>query len=251
MLTVTVKVRRYRADTGAHWQTLTVTVPDEANVIDVIEAVWAQHDRTFMFRHACHHASCGTCAVRLNGYEKLPCIVPVTEALREGGGTLTLEPLRNFPVVGDLVVDVSDFFQKQIASGMVITRPAEETLGDTAYERAEVLNAEGAWESRPYNRFENCIECGICLSACPTMAATTQFLGPAALAGIHRAVSETRDPAQKSLLLALADGDQGVWRCHSAFECTEACPQGVNPAGAIMALRRELIVQKVKRFFGR
>ena len=92
-----------------------------------------------------------------------------------------------------------------------------------------------------------CIECGICMSACPTVAADEKFLGPAGLAAIYRARQETDDPQEVTHLLALADGEHGVWRCHSAFECTEACPQAVDPAGKIMALRRELTVRRFKK----
>ena len=248
-INLSAKVFRYRAgQTAPQYQTFTVTVPDEANVIDVIEACWRQ-DQSLMFRHACHHASCGTCAVRVNGYERLPCIFSVRAALAERAEML-IEPLRNFSIVGDLVVDVAGFFQKQIASGMSITRTAERALADKAYTPVAVINAEGQWEDRAYNRFENCVECGICISACPTMAATDKFFGPAGLAALHRATQETPVPAVRSALLEVADGEHGVWRCHSAFECTEACPQSVDPAGAIMSLRRELIGAKVKRWFG-
>ncbi len=245
---VPVKMFRCKAGEAPRFEAHRVSVPDDANVIDVIDAVWRQ-DNTLMFRHACHHASCGTCAVRVNGYEKLPCIVPVREAMA-GQTEMVIEPLRNFPLVGDLVVDVTSFFQKQAASGMVITRAAEPSLDGRAYERAEVFDDAGRLDTRPYNRFENCIECGICLSACPTLSATDRFFGPAGLAAVRRAVQTTPDPRRKSLLLALADSDHGVWQCHSAFECTEACPQDVDPAGAIMALRRELAVRKLKAVFG-
>ncbi len=246
-LNLSAKIFRYKPGEAApRYQTFRVTVPEAANVIDVIDAAWRQ-DATLMFRHACHHASCGTCAVRVNGYEKLPCIVSVKEMLA-GRAEMLIEPLRNFPIVGDLVVDVTGFFQKQIASGMTITRAAEPQLQGQTYTHVEVANADGHWEDRAYNRFENCIECGICVSACPTMSATDKFFGPAGLAALHRATQETAQPEPRARLLDLADGEQGVWRCHSAFECTEACPQAVDPAGAIMALRRELIGSKVKRW---
>jgi succinate dehydrogenase / fumarate reductase, iron-sulfur subunit len=99
------------------------------------------------------------------------------------------------------------------------------------------------------NRFENCIECGICMSACPTMAADDKFLGPAGLAAIYRARQKTDDPVEVAHLLGLANGEHGVWRCHSAFECTEACPQAVDPPGKIMALRRELIARRFKKIW--
>lgn len=247
MLDVNVKVFRAREGEAGHFQNFKVSVPDDANVIDVIDAVWRQ-DPSFMFRHACHHASCGTCAVRVNGYEKLPCIYLVKDAMA-GRSEMTLEPLRNFPIVGDMVVDVSGFFQKQIESGMVITRQAETALEGQAYARAEIFSTEGKLEDRAYNRFENCVECGICISACPTMAATDKFFGPAGLAAINRAYQETSDPAEKERLLNLADDENGVWRCHSGWECTEACPQNVDPAGAIMQLRRKLIGRRIKGIF--
>ena len=248
MLHVLARILRQRPGTPAHYDQYSVEVPDDANVIDIIDAAWRQ-DSTLMYRHACHHASCGTCGVRVNGYEKLPCIVPVRDAL-DGHQEIVIEPLRNFPVVGDLVVDVSGFFQKQIAAGMVITRQAEGTLEGQAFEHTATVDMDGHWVDRPTNRFENCVECGICVSACPTMAASDGFFGPAGLAAIQRAVQTTDDPAKRAELLALADGEHGVWKCHSAYECTEACPQDVDPAGAIMALRRELIASKVKKLFG-
>lgn len=246
---VPLKIFRYKPGSEPHYESYVVSVPEYAHVIDAIEAVWAQHDRSLTFRHACHHASCGTCAVRINGYEKLPCIVPVREALA-GRTEILIEPLRNFPLVSDLVVDIAGFFRKQEASGLILTRQVEPTLNGQPYVRAEVFDATGHLENRPYNRFQNCIECGICISACPTMAATDKFFGPAGLAGIWYALQETNDPARKEALLALADEEQGVWRCHSAFECTESCPQAVDPAGAIMALRRELIGRRFRRLFG-
>ncbi len=248
MLHVSARILRQRPGTPARYDAFLVEVPEDANVIDVIDAAWRQ-DSTLMYRHACHHASCGTCAVRINGYEKLPCIVTVRAAL-EGRSELVIEPLRNFPVVGDLVVDVAGFFNKQIASGMIITRAAEGTLEGKTFVHTPTVDDSGQWVDRPTNRFENCVECGICISACPTMAASDGFFGPAGLAAVQRAVQTTADPARRAELLALADGEHGVWQCHSAYECTEACPQIVDPAGAIMALRRDLIASKIKRLFG-
>ncbi|MBE3560762.1 MAG: hypothetical protein IMW89_16305 [Ktedonobacteraceae bacterium] len=87
------------------------------------------------------------------------------------------------------------------------------------------------------------------MSVCPTMAADNRFLGPAALAAIYRARHTTTDAREAAHLLALADGEHGVWRCHSTFECTEACPQAVDPAGKIMALRRALAVRRLKKLW--
>lgn len=250
---VRLRILRSRPDQEQHYQTFDVTVPDAANVLDAIEQVWAHHDRDLMFRHACHHASCGTCAVRINGREQLPCIAPVSDYAGGADGRkkmIVIEPLRNFPIVGDLVVDVASFFQKQEASGFVITRPTENELHGRTIAHTEGMDPESV-ETVPFNRFENCVECGICLSACPTMAADYQFFGPAGLAAIRRELDKTSDPGERERLLELADGEQGVWRCHSAWECTEACPQNVFPAESIMALRREITGRRFKKLFQR
>jgi len=241
-LEIPLKIFRYKAGQPSHYDTFRVRAAETANVLDAIEDAWANHDRTLTFRHACHHASCGSCAVRVDGLERLPCITPVTQVWN-GKRELLIEPLRNFPVVSDLVVDVSGFFQRMIASGLVITRTAEPAL-----DGKPVAPADGLAR---FNRFENCVECGICISACPTMAASDKFFGPAGLAGLYRARLETRDKAEADRLLDLADGEQGVWRCHSGWECTEVCPQNVAPAEAIMSLRRDLIERRFKRLFKR
>ena len=249
LLDVTLQIFRYKPGEQPHYDTFTVQVDDTAHVIDAIDTAWAEHDHTLMFRRACHHSSCGSCGLRINGAEKLPCITRFSEVW-DGHSPLRLEPLRNFPIVSDLVVDVSGFFQRMSASNMSITRDAESTLPlsvddlDAVVQPKEVELPDNL--SR-FNRFENCIECGICMSACPTMAVDNKFMGPAGLAAIYRARQKTDDPREVAHLLALADGEHGIWRCHSAFECTEACPQAVDPAGKIMALRREITENRFKK----
>jgi succinate dehydrogenase / fumarate reductase iron-sulfur subunit len=249
MLDVTLQIFRYKPGEPPHYDTFTVQVADTAHVIDAIDAVWATHDRSLTFRRACHHSSCGSCALRIDGVEKLPCITRLIDVW-DGHTPLRLDPLRNFPIVSDLVVDVSGFFLRMSASEMTITRDAEKTLPLSVDEMVGGLQPQPVElpdNLSRFNRFENCIECGICMSACPTMAADDRFLGPAGLAALYRARQKIGDPHEVAHLLALADGEHGVWRCHSAFECLEACPQAVDPVGAIMALRRELIERRFKK----
>jgi len=254
MLKVPLHIFRYKPDQPPRYDTFTVEVPDTAHVIDAIDAAWAVHDQSLTFRRACHHSSCGSCAFRINGVEKLPCVTRVTDVW-DGRTPLRLEPLRNFPIVSDLVVDVSDFFQRMSAADMTITCEAEAflpfTVDSFAVAELEPKVVELPENFSRFNRFEQCIECGICMSACPTMAADERFLGPAGLAAIYQARNKTDDPKKVAHLLGLADGEHGVWRCHSAFECTEACPQAVDPAGKIMALRRELIARRFSKLFGK
>jgi succinate dehydrogenase / fumarate reductase iron-sulfur subunit len=96
-----------------------------------------------------------------------------------------------------------------------------------------------------YQRLVDCIECGMCVSACPAAATSTTYMGPAALAAAHQTYVQTGDPS----ILELVDSQDGVWRCHSAFECTEVCPSHVNPAWRIMSLRRAVMAYRARQFF--
>jgi succinate dehydrogenase / fumarate reductase iron-sulfur subunit len=131
-----------------------------------------------------------------------------------------------------------DFYAKFNAIGLALVRDS-----DWLPDAAEPAGIDS------YNRFENCIECGLCLSACPIVASDPRYLGPAALAAAWRAVEEPRglDP---EAVLRLTDDPQGSWRCHVAFECSEACPSNVDPAGKIMLLRRRQAAERLRSIFG-
>ena len=251
-LEVPLQIFRYKAGEPSRYDTFVVQVPETAHVIDAIDRAWAVHDATLTFRRACHHSSCGSCALRINGVERLPCVTRIKDVW-DGHAPLRLEPLRNFPIVSDLVVDVGEFFQRLSAANMTITCDTGPSLPLSVDESA-VAGLPSKRVELPENlahfiQFENCIECGICMSACPTMATDDKFIGPAGLAAIYRARQKSNDPIEAKHLLGLADGEHGVWRCHSAFECTESCPQAVDPAGKIMALRRELIARRLKQLW--
>src|SRR5215471_10857466 len=124
LLDITLEIFRYKPGEQPHFDTFTVQVDDSAHVIDAIDKVWAEQDHTLTFRRACHHSSCGSCALRINGVEKLPCITRLTDVWN-GIKPIRIEPLRNFPVVSDLVVEVGDFFERMSAAGMTITCEAE------------------------------------------------------------------------------------------------------------------------------
>jgi len=248
-MTITAALDVFRCGPGGtdrRFERCDVTVHDDATVLDAIEAVWARHDRSLTFRHACHHASCGTCGILVNGVESLPCIADLSEALRRRN-PVRVEPLRNLPLAGDLVVDVAGFFDRMRASSMAITRTAEDGLpvtadgGDAGSQPVEIATG-----LERFTRFENCVECGICISACPTMATDDRFRGPAMLAALGRARAETDDPHEREHLLDLADGEHGVWRCHGAWECTTRCPQQVDPAESIMQQRRDLLRRRLR-----
>lgn len=239
---VTVRVFRHKQD-GAppRFDSFILDARPDEYVLDVVERLWAEHDRSLVFRHACHHAACGACGLRINGRERLGCTTRIDSVVADGG-TLTLEPLRHLPVVSDLVVDMAPLYARLERIGFAPVRAAETLADEESGRPAEA--GQSAW------RFENCLECGLCLSACPIPGAESDYLGPAALAAVARMVQEPRLGADTPALLALADDEHGLWRCHAAFECIEVCPTQVDPGGLIMALRRQVIGDRVRRVLG-
>ncbi len=194
-------------------------------VLEALRWIQRRRDPSLAIRHSCLHASCGTCGVRVDGREVLGCVTAVGDLGRD----ITVEPIANVPVLADLVVDMEEFYARF---------PDEHPLM-----RVSELLQDGeppVDAGHPFERFEDCIECGLCLSACPVVVTAARYVGPAALAWGQRVVEEPRGH-EVADLLSWADDPDGVWRCHAVFECTEACPSGVNPAERIMSLRGALL----------
>ena len=214
------------------YDTFEVAVGPHTTILDALVAIRRELDPSLAFRHSCFHASCGTCAMKVDGREGLACVTPVP-----AGDEVVVEPLGNIPVLTDLVVDMNAFYDEFEEAGRPLVRVSELIPG--------AAKAEGIAE---LERYEDCIECGICLSACPVAGSDPRYVGPAALAAAWRLIDEPRgrDPGP---VLALMDDEQGAWRCHMAWECSEACPSGVDPAGAIMRLRRAASVARARRLF--
>ncbi len=236
--TITLSISRQSSGTPRHFQEFTLEVNPDEYVLDAVERVWAFHDRSLNYRHACHHSTCGACGMLVNGVEKLTCITPIREVTRDRG-MLRIEPLRNFPVQSDLVVDMSAFYQNMESSKLYSVSPVEKAdlPIDHPSPAAPAVDAE---------RLVDCIECGLCVSACPAAATSNSYVGPAALAGAHQQFQTTGDFS----LLDWVDHQDGLWRCHSAYECTAVCPSNVNPAWRIMNLRRHVVTQRIRSLFG-
>ncbi len=230
---------RLRVRRTSGWQEYVVQVSPDGYVLDAIEAAGAQ-DASLLFRHSCHHASCGSCGVRINGREELPCITPLRPLVNRSR-TLRIEPLRNFPIIGDLLVDFGPFLKKLDSIGLPLTRADEAVLPHPDLNRiVDASSVNSAIPASGFNRFENCIECGLCVSACPMAGSDPSYAGPAMLAAAARVVSEPRHRDMEAVM-KLANQEHGLWRCHGAFECSEVCPAGVDPAREIMGLRSRLL----------
>jgi succinate dehydrogenase/fumarate reductase iron-sulfur protein len=237
--TVTFQVSRKKDSESQHFEEFILEVDPDEYVLDGVERIWAMHDRTLVYRHACHHSTCGACGMRVNGAEKLTCITPIRSVTHDGG-VLRVEPMRNFPVISDLAVDMGVLYTRMDAVGQ---KPVNFDEKEAIQPNARPAGPET--DDVDYIRLSDCIECGLCISACPISASSPDYLGPAVLAGAQQHGIKN-DPS----VFQLADSEDGVWRCHSAFECTAVCPSFVDPGWRIMDLRKQLIGARLKQFFG-
>jgi succinate dehydrogenase / fumarate reductase iron-sulfur subunit len=219
------KILRYKPGRidPPRFQEFTIEVDPDASVLDGLEKIRLAQDSTLMYRHSCHHSSCGTCACKINGKEKLTCITKIGEL---GTDTITLTPLEGFKPIGDLVVDV--------------TRLYADLSEDWSYlKKSEEVKGTGRPQGiRQFTRFENCIECGACISACPVTEKNTGFIGPAVLAAVNCELKKA--PQKAEGLMALAGSKRGQHLCERVLNCSRVCPTGVYPARHIADLRRLL-----------
>ena len=225
MKEITFNVSRYKPGVidPARFYAYTVAADEQLSVLDGLEQIRLQQEPTLVYRHSCHHSSCGTCACIINGTEKLACI---TKVLDLDSPVITLEPLNGFERIADLAVKADTLFE-EIRPQWTYLQPAE-AIGN----HSVVSNSDR------FQRFENCIECGSCISACPVSQAGKQFTGPAALAAIHREM--LKSPAKRKEMLELAGGKRGERRCQRALACSRVCPTKVYPARHIADLRKAL-----------
>lgn len=220
---VTFVLRRHLPGSKPRSERYQVPVERGMTVLDCLQFIREEIDPTLAYRSSCRMAICGSCAMMIQGRPRLAC---QTQAL-ELGDRVEVGPLPNYRVVKDLVVDLSGLFEKHRALMPYILRP-EEPIG-------ELLQSPEELER--YLQFAYCTKCGACLSACPTAATDPSFLGPQALAQAYRWTVDTRDGGGMQRLQR-AVAPEGLFRCHFAGACSEACPKGVDPALALQRLKR-------------
>jgi succinate dehydrogenase / fumarate reductase iron-sulfur subunit len=235
--TVRLRVFRFKqGDERPHFDEFTVPFGPRTTVLDCLVSIRNTQDPTLILRHSCFHASCGTCGMRVNDREVLACVTKIADL---GGGVVKVEPIANQNLLADLVTDMVDFYDRFAVTARPLVRASESLPGSEVPAGVD-----------HYERFENCIECGLCVSACPIVASDARYLGPAALAGGWRVVEEPRD-RDATGVLQLTDDPQGSWRCHLTWECSAACPSNVDPAEKIMLLRRAQATSRIRTLFGR
>lgn len=227
--TITLRISKHnpKADSSTNFVEFKVPVQKWTTVLDTILAVKQHLDPSVSVRYSCRQASCGSCGMKINGKPALACYTKISEL---NSNTVTVEPMNNFPIIRDLVVDFTQLFSNHKKIKPYIINESSEIKPDTK----EFLQTPKDVED--YLQFSYCIKCGLCNSACPTMATDSSFIGPQALAQAYRYVADNRDNGKKDRL-KIVDDSHGIWRCHFAGSCSQVCPKGVDPAMGIQMLR--------------
>ncbi len=231
----TLKLRRYSPETGeaAYWEEFTIDLDGHRSVLDGILQAKDEQDGSIGIRCSCRAAICGSCGVSINGRPGLACHMHLEEAQKradQNGGTITVEPMGNMPVLKDLIVDMDAVHWNKIQ------RVTPWLLPDGPPPQREYIVPKESMVD--VTQTMACIQCGACVSHCLSMEVDPLFIGPAALAKAYRFVGDPRDGQQFERLKDLAEDPHGIYDCTHCFNCIEACPKGVAPMNQIMRLRR-------------
>jgi succinate dehydrogenase / fumarate reductase iron-sulfur subunit len=237
MDTAIVKVQRFHPETDRRPRLERYSVPltTDTTVLDALHWIKTEVDGSLTFRRSCRHAICGSCAMNVNGRNVLVCKTSLAREVGKGR-PVTVRPLPYLPVIKDLVVDRSSFWEQYLRVKPWLVPPEPAPAKEFRMLPEEVAALQNA---------ETCILCGACYSACQVVGMTKEYIGPHALLKAFLRVLDPRDtlPGER---LAEVSGHDGVFRCHTIFNCIEACPKGLNPTQAIETLR--LLAQKRERF---
>ncbi len=235
--TITLQVTRFdpEHDAAPRLQEFDVPYRDDWAVLDGLNHVKDHLDGSLAYRWSCRMGICGSCGMTVNGEPRLTCASFLVDY---APGPVRVEPLANFPVVRDLVVEITDFMQKLVAVKPWVVRDDEKPVDEGEYlQTPEELDA--------YKQFSMCINCMICYSACPVYGLDPEFIGPAAIALAQRYNLDSRDEGAAQRLDVL-NVDEGVWGCTFVGECTRACPKHVDPAGAIQRYKLTAATSSLK-----
>jgi len=235
--TVTLRIQRFNPDVDKkpYLQEFQVQLAPGMTLLDALHKIKTEQDGSVTYRRSCRHAICGSCAMNVNGRNLLVCKTPLKNEI-DRRGRVTVRPLSYLPIIKDLVVDRSSFWEQYLR-----VKPWLIPLEDTP-EKEFRISPE---EVHALHNAETCIMCGACYSSCQVIALTKRYVGPHALLKAFLRVLDPRDSAPGERLADLS-GDDGVYRCHTIFNCIDACPKNLNPTQAIETLRK--LAQKRQAF---
>jgi succinate dehydrogenase / fumarate reductase iron-sulfur subunit len=230
---VTLRIKRYNpeVDVKPVFKEHTVDVEPNDRVLDALNMVKWREDGTLTFRRSCAHGICGSDAMRINGRNRLACKVLMGEL----GKRVTIEPLIGYAVVKDLVVDMEKFFDAYKSVKPYLIAEDEPSSGE---------RLQSPDERERYDDTTKCILCAACTTSCPITWTNNEFVGPAAIVNAHRFIFDSRDHGATERLRIL-NQRSGVWRCRTIFNCTDACPRGIEITRAIEEVKRALVFDRV------
>jgi fumarate reductase iron-sulfur subunit len=237
---ITLQVARYRPeqDVETTFDQYEVPCPKDWVVLDGLNHIKDRIDGTLSYRWSCRMGICGSCGMTVNGEPKLTCATFLADY---APGPIRVEPLRNFPVIRDLIVDIGDFMRKLVRVTPWLVREEEKPLSDGEYRQTPQ-------ELDEYKSFSMCINCMLCYAACPIYGLDPKFIGPAAIALAQRYNLDNRDQGASERMAVLSE-HEGIWGCTFVGECTTVCPKNVDPAGAIQRYKLTAAVESMKAFF--
>jgi fumarate reductase iron-sulfur subunit len=231
-----LRVRVWRGGADGAFREYEVPRRESQTVLDVVTHVQRHLDPTLAYRYSCRVGMCGSCAMTVNGAPRWTCRTHVDKVAR--GERLEIAPLRNLPVIRDLVTDMREFFDKW-------ARAQGQFRGERSRRDDVARVSPDSAKRRLADVGIECIGCAVCYSACDVVAWSPQYLGPAALNRAWTLVNDERDAAQAARLRAVA-GDAGCHACHTHMSCTERCPKGLSPTAGIAGLKRAVAVAALK-----
>jgi fumarate reductase iron-sulfur subunit len=225
-MATTLSVYRWSAGGRERWQAFAVEAGPDTTVLDALVEIQRRQDPTLAFRYACRVGMCGSCAMVVNGRERWACR---TRLAALEAGAVTVRPLYHFPLLRDLVVDMTPLTAKMRDVGAALVPAADA--------EPYALTPAGSAERRDIDPAIECIGCGMCVSACTMVAHNGRFPGPAALNRAFTLVRDSRDAGGDARWAVLLS-DDALARCHGQGNCTEVCPMGLAPTTSIVRLRQ-------------
>ncbi|MBA2753907.1 MAG: succinate dehydrogenase iron-sulfur subunit [Chloroflexota bacterium] len=229
-MNVTLRIKRYNPeqDVKPRFHEYQVEVEPTDRVLDALNQIKWYQDGTLTYRRSCAHGVCGSDAMRINGRNRLACKILMNEL----GKRITIEPLIGFRIVKDLVVDMDKFFEayKSVKPYLIADSP-----------RSGGERRQSPAQREAFDDTTKCILCAACTTACPVTWTSDDFVGPAAIVNAHRFIFDSRDTGAPERLRIL-NGGSGVWRCRTIFNCTDACPRGIEVTRAIEQVKRALVM---------
>ncbi|MHB8665155.1 MAG: succinate dehydrogenase iron-sulfur subunit [Acidimicrobiales bacterium] len=233
MTTVHLRVKRYNPETDKkpHWQEFEVEAEPTDRILDALHTAKWSIDGTLSFRRSCAHGVCGSDAMVINGANGLACV----QLIQDVGSEISLEPIRGLPVIKDLVVDMEPFFAQYRS---VLPYLVNQT--DPGYKE----RTQSPEDRERFDDTTKCILCACCTTSCPVYWGNSEYVGPAAIVSAHRFIFDSRDEAAAERLDIL-NQRSGVWRCRTAFNCSEACPRGIKVTHAIEEVKRAILYDRV------